>query len=213
MAAWGGPKRRVHGVLAGWTLSGLVVAIAGVGESLLTWAVAGFASQFLVPIINGSNQAIWQAKVAPDVQGRVFSIRRLIAWFVHPISTLLAGPLADLLLEPAMQGTGSLPDVLGWLVGTGPGAGMGLMFVVCGILAALVGLGGYSVPVVRDAESILPDHDSPEAQALAEAEKAPTPRQGWTPRRKALAAAGSVALAALIVGLGWLQVRVLTGTP
>ena len=31
-----------------------------------------------VPIISSSNQVIWQKKVAPDVQGRVFAIRRTI---------------------------------------------------------------------------------------------------------------------------------------
>jgi MFS transporter, DHA3 family, macrolide efflux protein len=31
------------------------------------------------PLVNASNQAIWQAKVAPDVQGRVFAVQRLIA--------------------------------------------------------------------------------------------------------------------------------------
>jgi DHA3 family macrolide efflux protein-like MFS transporter len=215
MTAWGGPKRRVHGVLGGWAISGLALLLVGVGQSLPVWAVAAFAGGFFVPIINGSNQAIWQAKVAPDVQGRVFSIRRLIAWFVSPISALLAGPLADLVLEPAMSEGNILANVWGWLVGMGPGAGMALMFVLGGGLAALVGLGGYVVRVVRDAEDILPDHDSPEAQAELEPEEvppwetAPAPT-GWTLRRKVGATLASAVLAAVIVGLSWLQVKVLT---
>jgi hypothetical protein len=36
---------------------------------------------------------------------------------------------------------------------------MALMFVFCGILMVFVGLGGYTVRVVRDAESLLPDHE------------------------------------------------------
>jgi hypothetical protein len=200
-------------VLAGWALSGLLgTVLVGLGRSWPVWATGAFAGSFLVPVINGSNQAIWQAKVAPDVQGRVFSIRRLIAWFVNPISTLIAGPLADLALEPAMSEGGALNGALGWLVGTGPGAGMALMFILGGGLAALVGLGAYAVRVVRDAEDILPDHDSPEAQAEAEAlapEEIEPARVGWTGKRKALAALASVAMVALIVGLGWLQVEVL----
>jgi len=67
-------------------------------------------------LINSSNQAIWQAKVAPDLQGRVFATRRLIAWFVTPFATLLAGPLADYVFEPAMNQTRSCPPLLaGWL--------------------------------------------------------------------------------------------------
>ena len=55
---------------------------------------------------------------------------------------------------------GSLTPVFGRLVGTGTGAGMALLFVVTGLLAALTGLGGYLFPVVRNAEDILPDHDA-----------------------------------------------------
>ncbi|HNR50504.1 MAG TPA: hypothetical protein PKI80_02875, partial [Deltaproteobacteria bacterium] len=42
---------------------------------------------------------------------------------------LLAGYLADHLLEPAMMPGGSLAPVFGPLVGTGPGAGMAVMFL------------------------------------------------------------------------------------
>jgi DHA3 family macrolide efflux protein-like MFS transporter len=215
MAAWGGPKQLVHGVLGGWILSGLFLSMAGVAQSLPAWAVAGFLGMFLVPIINGSNQAIWQAKVAPDVQGRVFSTRRLIAWFVSPIATLIAGPLVDLGLEPSMAEGGAAADAWGWLVGIGDGAGMGLLFVIGGLLSSLVGLIGYTVPAVRDAENILPDHDSPEAQAEREAEAArarePAPVSGgWSLSRKLGTAVAAATLAVLIVGLGWLQVKVLT---
>lgn len=161
MSAWGGPKRRVHGVLAGWAVSSLLgVVLMGLGRGLPVWAVASFFGAFFVPIINGSNQAIWQAKVAPDVQGRVFSIRRLIAWFVNPAAMLIAGPLADFVMEPAMQPGGALSDTYSDLVGTRPGAGMSLMFVFAGLVAMCVGIGGYLFPVVRNAEIILPDHDA-----------------------------------------------------
>lgn len=161
MSAWGGPKRKVHGVLAGWALSSLLgVVLMGVGRGLPVWVVASFIGAFFVPIINGSNQAIWQSKVAPDLQGRVFSIRRLIAWFVNPVAMLIAGPLADFVMEPSMQVNGSLAGVFGPLVGTGPGAGMSLIFIFTGLMAMLVGLGGYTVRNVREAELLLPDHDA-----------------------------------------------------
>lgn len=167
MSAWGGPKRRVHGVLLGWGISSLLgPVVMGLGRSLPFWAVASFFHTFFIPIINGSNQAIWQSKVAPDLQGRVFSIRRLIAWFINPLSMLIAGPLADRVLEPAMQSQTSLASMFGRLVGTGPGSGMALMFIAGGLLAVLVSIGGYLTPAVRNAETLLPDHDQLE---LAEA--------------------------------------------
>jgi hypothetical protein len=46
-----------------------------------------------------------------------------------------------------------------WLVGVGAGAGMALIIVFCGIAMTGVGIGSYGVRVVRDVESILPDHE------------------------------------------------------
>jgi len=159
MSAWGGPKRRIHGVLGGWILASLVEGVVmGLGRSLPVWAAASLLGAFFVPVINGSNQAIWQAKVAPDVQGRVFSIRRLIAWFVNPVAMLVVGPLADYVMEPAMRAGGALSGAFGWLVGSGPGAGMALIFIFSGLLAVLVSLGGYATTAIREVESILPDH-------------------------------------------------------
>jgi DHA3 family macrolide efflux protein-like MFS transporter len=170
MSAWGGPKRRVHGVLAGWILGSLLgQSLLGLGQSLPVWLVAAFLGMFFAPVINASNQAIWQAKVEPDVQGRVFATRRLIAWAVSPIATLLAGPLADQVFEPAMQSGGRLADTFNWLVGSGPGAGMALLLIVSGLGAALAGLTGYLVPIVRNAEAILPDFDAMPEEAVAEA--------------------------------------------
>jgi MFS transporter, DHA3 family, macrolide efflux protein len=161
MSAWGGTKRKVHGVLTGWMLSGLFETLLGLGRTVPVWAVSSFIGQSLAPWINGSNQAIWQAKVAPDVQGKVFSIRRLIAWFTLPAGTLIAGPLADYVMEPAMmQPTSSwLSRIFAPLVGTGPGAGMALIIVLCGLGIVAVGLSGYAVHVIRNAELLMPDYE------------------------------------------------------
>ena len=161
LTAWGGPKRKVHGVLGGMVLISLFGGILlGLGQSIYVWVVTAFLSWVFLPIINGSNQAIWQAKVAPDVQGRVFATRLLIAQISIPIAMLLAGPLADLVFTPAMMSGGSLTTLFGGLMGTGPGVGMSLMLVISGILGILVGIMGYSIRIVRNAEDILPDYDT-----------------------------------------------------
>jgi MFS family permease len=169
LSAWGGFKRRVHGVLLGWAISGFAMIGFGLSQSIPLWFVFGFLTVAVIPLVNGSNQAIWQAKVPPDIQGRVFASRRFIAWFVSPLSQFLAGPLADKVFEPAMQPGTALAASLGWLTGVGAGAGMGLLFALCGLLSLIVGLGGYLFPVVRNAEDLLPDHDveKPAAEALA----------------------------------------------
>jgi hypothetical protein len=161
LSFWGGPRRRIHGVLFGMILASLLgELVLGLGRGPAGWAVGAFFASFFIPIINGSNQAIWQAKVAPDVQGRVFATRRLIAQISWPVATILAGPLADFLFEPAMLAGGSLAGLFGGLVGVGSGSGMALMFVATGFAGALFGLAGYAFPAVRNVEDLLPDHDA-----------------------------------------------------
>jgi MFS family permease len=169
MSAWGGPKRRVHGVLLGMVAASLFSQVfMGLGRGVVIWMLASAIGSLIIPILNGSNQAIWQSKVAPDLQGRVFAVRRWIAQITAPLSMAIAGPLADLVFEPAMQPGGRLANTFGGLVGTGPGAGMSLIFVITGLLGVVGGLAGYLFPAIRNAEDILPDHDV-DAEALAKA--------------------------------------------
>jgi DHA3 family macrolide efflux protein-like MFS transporter len=168
ISAWGGLKRKVHGVLAGHILAGAFSAVLGIVRGLPLWIPFMVLMEITVVLINTSNQTIWQTKVAPDAQGRVFSARRLIAWFTNPITPIIGGTLADFVLEPAMKTNSALATVFSPLVGSGPGAGMGLLFFLCGLGVVLVGLAGYFIRPIREAETILPDHDQ-----LKKAQEAP----------------------------------------
>lgn len=166
LTAWGGPKRKVDGVLLGMVVASLFgTVVLGLGRSLPVWVTGGFMTMIAIPVLNGSNQAIWQSKVPPALQGRVFSSRLMIAQVTAPIAILASGPLADRVFGPAMMSTGTLAPVFGWLTGTGNGAGISLMFVVFGLLGTAVGLAGYLIPSVRDVERLIPDHDVPADQA------------------------------------------------
>ncbi len=173
MSAWGGFKKRSYGVLLGWIGTGVLMALFGFSTTLAFWIPFAVAWSLVGPLVNTSNQSLWQAKVAPDIQGRVFSARRLIAWFTQPISPIIAGVMADQWLEPSMtSGTSGLSTLFKSWVGTEPGSGMALLFIFCGLAAAMIGLSGYFFRPIRNAESILPDHDQLEKVAAAPADSA-----------------------------------------
>ncbi|MDX1992140.1 MAG: MFS transporter [bacterium] len=160
LTAWGGPKRRTHGVLAFAAFSFLFGDfIMGIGRTPAAWVFAALVSAFFVPFIVGCDRAIWHSKVAPDVQGRVFGVKFMFQQAVMPLGYLLAGPLADRLFEPALMPGGALEPTFGWLVGSGAGAGMGLMFVCTAFLGCVLSAAGYLFAAVRNVERDLPDYD------------------------------------------------------
>jgi hypothetical protein len=160
MSAWGGPKRRIHGVLLGWACAGLLgFGLIGLGRTWPVWTAGLFLYFLAVPFLNGSNQALWLAKVTPDLQGRVFATRRMIAWLAYPAARLLLIPLTDGWLEPAMNTDGYLAVSFGWLVGSGPGTGLALLSVFTGVMVTGVSLAAYGVSSIRDVEDTLPDHE------------------------------------------------------
>jgi hypothetical protein len=168
MSTWGGPKRRIHGVLLAAALSFFTGDLLfAVGRNPTVWVIAAFAAAFFIPIITGSDSAIWQEKVPPGLQGRVLAARNAIRSAALPLGMLVAGPLADRVFEPAMMADGALVPIFGPLVGTGLGAGMAAMFVLTAFSGTVVSLSGY-LTRVRTVEITVPDHDASTMEALAE---------------------------------------------
>jgi predicted MFS family arabinose efflux permease len=168
LSLWGGPRRLIHAIFTGTALSYLLGDfVFAIGRSLEAWVIAAFSAAVFIPFISGANRAIWQAKVAPDMQGRVFSIQWMLQSLALALGYLAAGPLADRLFEPAMQPGGALAGVFGGLVGTGPGAGMALIFVCTATCGALISLSGYFIPALRNVENDLPDYDLTPAGSTA----------------------------------------------
>ncbi len=161
VSLWGGFKRQMKNIFLGEALTGFfVLSLFSLGRSLPVWILAAVLGNIFPVLTNGASQSIWQAKVTPGVQGRVFSARRLIALITNPITPLIAGALADYVTEPAMQSGGVLAQIFGGLLGTEPGSGMALQFFLAGIVyMALVLVTFLFFPVVRNLEDSLPDHD------------------------------------------------------
>lgn len=157
LSIWGGPKRRIYGILGPLVLSGVCLVLVGVFGSPLVFAIAGFGFFLCLPLMAGSSQAIWQSKVEPDVQGRVFAIRLMAASSALPIAYLCAGPLADRVFEPLMAQGGALAGSIGRLIGVGHGHGIGLLLVCVGIAISLVALTASLNSQIRNVEDNLPD--------------------------------------------------------
>ena len=157
MSIWGGPKRRIYGILFSGIWQGLCGLFMGAQPSLVLIAVVGFLLMMAMPIMNGSSQALWQTKTPPDIQGRVFSVRRMIAQFTAPIATIIVGPLVDYVMQPAMNPGGALASSVGRMIGVGAGRGQAFVFVLTGLFTIIFSVAALANPRLRLVEDELPD--------------------------------------------------------
>ncbi|MFZ5916296.1 MAG: MFS transporter [Chloroflexota bacterium] len=129
LSVWGGFRRRVYTSLSGLVLGGLgIMGIGlapanGLGLALAALFVAGFTS----PLIDGPFFAILQARVAPEMQGRVFTVVVSFAQAMQPLSLAVAGPVSDAI------------GVRSW-------------YVLGGAVFALIGAAAFFVPAVVNIE-------------------------------------------------------------
>lgn len=156
ITAWGGPRKRIQGVLAFSLLGGVCMAAHGLRPSFALIAVAGFVLFFMLPVISSSNNSIWQAKVPAGLQGRCFAIQRLVFNASTVLGFCLAGPLSKYVFQPLLAKGGPLAGSLGSIIGVGAGRGLGLLFIALGAWMSLVATAAYSLPVIRNIDE-MPD--------------------------------------------------------
>ncbi|MCD6023810.1 MAG: nitrate/nitrite transporter [Fibrobacteria bacterium] len=152
------------GVLSlGFILGGLYISKFGLGKNplrtlflvnLLCWsmcavmtlqpsiwllAVPIFVWLCVAPFAEACEQTVLQRVVPQDRLGRVIGFAQSIEQSASPLTAFLIGPLAQFFFIPFMT-TGRGVDWIGGWYGTGQGRGIGLVFVVAGILGFIVTL-------------------------------------------------------------------------
>jgi hypothetical protein len=152
MSVWGGPKKLIQGVLVPELVLGMAIMVAGSRPYPVLVASMVFLFSFCLPIILSCSQVIWQRNVEPEVQGRVFAVRRMIAWSTLPLAYCIAGPLADRVFLPLVRPGSHLYTVLIPLLGTGQGRGIGLIFWGAGICVLITTIWAYFYSPLRQVE-------------------------------------------------------------
>ncbi len=157
LSVWGGFKRRIYGMLLGTVLSYGCMVVFGLGNLPITWMLAGFFTAVFWSSISSSEQAIWLAKIPPEIQGRVFANRYLITQLAAPMGLAIAGPLADNVFQPAMLPGGILANIFGGLFGNDYSSGIALQYTLFAFCGVLLGLSGYTWSKLRKIELVIPD--------------------------------------------------------
>ncbi len=119
LGAWGGFQRKMATSLSGTALIGIgTLGVGAMPANLLPMAIASMAILgFGQPFANGPIMAILQEVVAPEMQGRVFTLLISAATAASPLGLLIAGPISDLV------------GVRSWFIAAG---GMCVLMVIAG---------------------------------------------------------------------------------
>ncbi len=156
-ATWAEAEHKVKGILLASMVLGTVMITMGWTTSLVIIVASMWIGMFSVPILGAMSQAIWMVKVEPDVQGRVFAVRGMLAQLTSPLALLVAGPLADRVFVPLMTESSGLGDFLQSLMGSGTASGYGLFFVAIGVFVIASAFVAWSYEPLRNLETDVPD--------------------------------------------------------
>lgn len=169
----GGFKQRMHTVVVALSATGLLMACYGIAQHEVLLVLFGFAGTFAIGFINPPVIAIFQDKVPPEQQGRAFAALLQMSILLTPISSVMAGVLADNVFEPAVQTDAW--SIFAPVFGDSAGAGIGLMLTISSLLLTVVTLLMWMLTSVRTIEE-LPGHSGqPEATT-----EEPTPEHTGT---------------------------------
>ncbi|RKE16989.1 non-ribosomal peptide synthetase/MFS transporter [Streptomyces sp. TLI_171] len=181
MGFWGGPRRhRLRGMLALAAVLALAGAVEGLRANLWVVAAGAFGMSFALALVNGIYSTIVQVKVAQRFHGRVFALNTLVAWSTLPLGHGVVAPVGSAVFGPLMEPGGALAPVFGPLIGTGPGRGIALMYLL--FAAAMLGLValGLRLPVLARFDRDVPDAEPDDLVGLRERARAAAARRTGT---------------------------------
>ncbi len=152
------PRRLIRTIMTALVAQSVFIGLIAWQSSIILVSCSAFGCGVTFPVIWSCHEAFWQRKVAPDVQGRVAGFRALLTRLPYPLAMLVAGPLVDRFLQPALASDGSLAHSVGAIVGVGPGRGAALGLLGLALVTTLATLAAYAYRPVRQLEQALPDH-------------------------------------------------------
>lgn len=146
------PKKKLPIMYFGSYMCLIGITLFGMGRSLVWWCIVVFIGCFGSPIYHTYQTIIIREKVDASMQGRVFSLQGMITQALTPLGFLGGGMLADYIFEPLMKKMFLGKNIITFFVGRQNGSGIGLIFVIAG----LVGIAALTIlkcnPAIKELE-------------------------------------------------------------
>lgn len=157
VSIFGAPKKLVNGLFFFAILQGVGMALTGISTAFWSIVVACFIFFLALPIANSCFSTLWRKKIMIEMQGRLFSVSHLFLRIGLVLGYTVGGPLADYVFEPIMKGKNFISTIIGPVIGTGQGRGIGLLLIISGLVFVIIGIFSYINPKIRHLEANLKD--------------------------------------------------------
>lgn len=135
--------------------AGVFFALVGLTTNLYFIAAAGLLFFAALPFINTCADVLIRKNIAAEAQGRAWGIIGILSQLGYVTAYAVAGVLADHVFNPLLRSGGSLASSVGKVLGTGEGRGIGLLFIVCGLLVVIVAV---IVPKIKSIRALEQQH-------------------------------------------------------
>ena len=153
IGAFSRSNKKIPILVKGLFFVGLFFALIGVSPNIVLITLFAFLFFSSLPFVNTSLDVLVRRNVDNKMQGRVWSIVSLISQFGMVVAFGIAGFIADHIFIPLLEHHGALASTVGRLIGTGSGRGIGLMFILSGLLVAATSFIVAKMKVLRQLDA------------------------------------------------------------
>ena len=158
IAAWGGTRPRMKTIVSGLLLTGVMFLFFGILRTPVSISVVLFMLFMSLPMTGTMYVSILQVKSPPDLQGRIFALTDQLGFIGSTTSFALTGYLVDHIINPSVGSQAW--EAVQPFVGNGPGAGIGLVQVVTGVIILAATIMVFASGRIRNLEAHLPDYEN-----------------------------------------------------
>jgi amino acid adenylation domain-containing protein len=158
MTVWGGPQtRRMATIRVAAVALAAFAVLTGLRANLVLIDIGAFGMAFSIATANGIIMTIIQTKVPQRLQGRIFALNMMIASVTVPIGFGVIAPYGTRLLNLVVTAGGPVGSAVRATLGGGPGRGIGLLYIACGLALALLALTAGLVRRLAQFDRAVPD--------------------------------------------------------
>lgn len=114
--------------------AGVFMSMTGTTTNI--WLIMSYSILFFtaLPFINTCADVLIRSRIPNDVQGRAWGIISVLTQMGYVVAYAVCGILADYVFGPMLMEDGIFAGSIGRLIGIGEGRGIGLMFIITGII-------------------------------------------------------------------------------